>query len=154
MTRRSLRSPMSAGEKKRVWGEFAARETEYLDEVADRWGGSGAYAQTARRVATYGEAEWEQINREYAGIEARIRELMEAGTEPTDPAAMDVAEAQRQHVCRWYYPMTHDLQVRKSELFLFDPRYRGPLEEKTRPGAPEWLAAAVEANATRAGSPA
>ncbi|MFC0623284.1 TipAS antibiotic-recognition domain-containing protein [Kribbella deserti] len=150
MAKRKIQSPMSAGEKRQVWGEFAAGEAEYLGEVEQRWGGTSAYAQTARRVARYGKSDWQRIKQEYAGIEARIRELIDAGTAPHEAAAMDVAEAQRQHVCRWYYDMSHEFQVSKSDLYLLDPRYREPLEDNTRPGAAEWLAAAIKANAERA----
>ena len=74
---------------------------------------------------------------------------MDAGTPPTSPEAMDVAEAQRIHIDRWFYPMDHDFQVLKSDLYVDDPRFRAGIEENTRPGAAEWLQAAIIANAAR-----
>ncbi|MFY7066689.1 TipAS antibiotic-recognition domain-containing protein [Nocardiopsis changdeensis] len=150
MTRREAGSPLSDDDKREVWGGFADREEEYLDEVEHRWGGTEAYADSARRVAGYGRAEWERINRDNAAIEARIRELMAAGADPRGTEAMDVAEASRLHVSRWFYAMDHGFHVAKSELYVQDERYRQGIEENTAPGAAEWLRAAIVANAERA----
>ncbi|CAL9396869.1 HTH-type transcriptional activator TipA [Nocardiopsis dassonvillei] len=151
MTRRKTRSPLSDEDRRELWGGFADREEEYLGEVEQRWGGSEAYADSARRVAGYGRAEWERINRDNAAIEARIRELMAAGADPRGAEAMDVAEAARLHVSRWFYEMDHGFHVRKSELYVQDGRFRQGIEENTAPGAAEWLREAIIANAERAG---
>ncbi|MFS1298975.1 TipAS antibiotic-recognition domain-containing protein [Streptosporangium longisporum] len=150
MNDRRIRSPLTPEEKREVWGEFAGREEEYLDEVQQRWGDSTAYEQSAKRVAAYGREQWERINRDNAAIEARIRELMDAGEDPSGEAAMDVAEAQRRHIARWFYDMTHEFHVRKSDLYVDDPRFRAGVETNTRPGAAEWLRTAIRANAARA----
>ncbi|WP_440105145.1 TipAS antibiotic-recognition domain-containing protein [Streptosporangium sp. H16] len=149
MSDRKIRSPLGDEEKREVWGEFADREDEYLAEVEQRWGNSGAYTQSAKRVAAYGKEQWERINRDNAAIEARIRELMDAGAAPSSEAAMDVAEAQRRHIARWFYDMTHEFHVRKSHLYVEDPRFRAGIETNTRPGAAEWLREAIAANASR-----
>lgn len=145
-----MQSPMSDDDKRAVWGEWAEKEDEYLGEVEQRWGDTDAYAQSAKRVAKYGKAEWEQINRDNAAVEARIRELMDAGVDPHAEAAMDAAEAQRQHIQRWFYDMTHEFHVQKSYLYVEDPRFRAGIEKNTRPGAAEWLAEAIRANSERA----
>lgn len=149
MAPRKMRSPLTDAEKREVWGDFADREEEYLGEVESRWGDSDAYAQSARRVSRYGRAEWEKINRDNAAIETRIRELMDAGADPAGTEAMDVAEAQRQHISRWFYEMDHAFHVQKSDLYVHDPRFRAGLEGSTRPGAAEWLQVAIKANAAR-----
>ena len=149
MRRQRIQSPLSPAEKRQVWGDFTDKEDEYLDEVEARWGQSQAYAQSARRVARYGKAEWEQINRDNATIEARIRDLMDAGVAPASPQGMDVAEAQRGHISHWFYEMDHAFHVQKSDLYVHDPRFRAGLEKNTRAGAAEWLQIAIKANAAR-----
>lgn len=144
-----MQSPLNDAEKREVWGEFVDHEEEYLDEVEARWGNTEAYHQSARRVARYGTVEWGQINRDNAAIEARIRELMDAGVDPASIEAMDVAEAQRQHISHWFYEMDHDFHVQKSDLYVHDPRFRAGIEKNTRPGAAEWLQAAITANTAR-----
>ena len=144
-----MQSPLSPAEKRELWGEFADHEDEYLDEVEVRWGGTDAYTQSAQRVSRYGKAEWEAINSSNAAVEARIRELMDAGADPTSPEAMDVAEAQRVHISRWFYDMDHEFHVQKSDLYVQDPKFRDGIERNTRPGAAEWLQLAIIANALR-----
>jgi TipAS antibiotic-recognition domain len=144
-----MRSPLTDAEKRELWGGFTDHEEEYLDEVETRWGDTEAYAQSARRVSRYGRAEWEQINHDNAAIEARIRELMDGGVEPCSPEAMDVAEAQRTHISRWFYDMDHEFHVQKSDLYVHEPRFRAGIEQNTRPGAAEWLQVAIKANAAR-----
>lgn len=148
--KRKLQSPMSIEEKRELWGGFADREDELLDEVEARWGDTTAYQESARRVATYTRDDWEQINTGNAAIERRIRELMDAGMDPTSDVAMDVAEAQRMHISRWFYVRDHKFHVQKSELHVDDERFRAGIEQNTRPGAAEWLQAAILANAGRA----
>ncbi|MEV0585576.1 TipAS antibiotic-recognition domain-containing protein [Nonomuraea sp. NPDC050310] len=150
MSDKRIRSPLSDADKREVWGEWAEKEDQHLQEVEQRWGDSDAYRQTARRVAAYGKLEWEQINAGNAEIEARIRALMDMDADPLSEAAMDVAEAQRAHVSRWFYDMSHEFHVLKSRLYVDDPRYRAGIEDNTRPGAAEWLRAAIAANAARA----
>ncbi|GAB3633830.1 hypothetical protein GCM10027421_31830 [Microbacterium shaanxiense] len=141
---------MSSAEKREQWGTFADREDELLDEVEARWGDSDAYQESARKVSKYTAADWAQINASNAAVESRIRELIDAGTDPTSEEAMDVAEAQRVHISRWFYAMDHDFHVQKSYLYVQDARFRAGIEENTRPGAAEWLQVAIIANAQRA----
>jgi hypothetical protein len=148
--KRKLQSPMSAEDKRDLWGGFADRENEFLDEVEARWGETTAYEESARKVSTYTRDDWEQINAGNAAIERRIRELMDGGADPTSDEAMDVAEAQRMHISRWLYVMDHEFHVQKSELYVNDERFRAGIEQNTRPGAAEWLQSAILANAERA----
>ena len=141
---------MSSAEKREQWGEFADREDELLDEVECRWGNTAAYEESAKRVATYTKEDWEQINASNAAVERRIRELMDAGVGPASDEGMDVAEAQRAHIGRWFYVMDHDFHVQKSQLYVDDERFRAGIEQNKRPGAAEWLQAAIIANAERA----
>src|SRR5690625_693146 len=104
MNRRKMQSPLSAAEKRDLWGtDFAANEEEYLNEVETRWGDSEAYAQSARRVARYGSAEWKQINEDNAAIEARIGELMDAvvATAGLGAFATATATADTEHQNTW-----------------------------------------------------
>lgn len=149
MTKRRMRSPMSAAQKREQWGSFADREDELLDEVEARWGDSDAYRESARKVSRYTAADWVEINASNAAVESRIREAIDAGVEPTSAAGMDVAEAQREHISRWFYAMDHAFHVQKSFLYVQDARFRAGIEENTRPGAAEWLQAAIIANAAR-----
>lgn len=142
---------MSDADKREQWGTFADDEKELLDEVEARWGDTAAYAESAKKVSTYTKEDWEQINVSNTAIERRIQELMDAGAEPTSEEAMEIAEEQRCHISRWFYTMDHTFHVQKSDLYVQDPRFRAGIEKNTRPGAAEWLQAAIVANAARWG---
>lgn len=144
-----MTSPLTPAEKEVAWGDFAADEAEHLDEVDRRWGDSREYEQSAARVATYTAADWASINASNAAVERRIRDAMDAGVDPASDTGMDAAEAQRAHIVRWFYDMDHDFHVLKSELYVQDPRFRRGIEKNTRPGAAEWLQAAIVANRRR-----
>jgi hypothetical protein len=152
MGKRRIQSPMSAADKREQWGEFADREHELLDEAEARWGDTAAYDEAARNVSAYTKEDWERINAGNAAIERRIRHLMDVGAHPSSEEAMDVAEQQRMHISHWFYAMDHAFHVQKSELYVQDPRFRAGIEKNTRPGAAEWLQAAITANAARARS--
>ena len=47
--------------------------SEYEKEARERWGDTDAYRESARRAASYGKAEWDEIRRE---AEAIMRELV------------------------------------------------------------------------------
>ena len=144
-----MSSPLTPEQKKAAWGGFAAKEGELLDEVAERWGETSEYEQSARRVARYGPADWDEINASNARVEERIRAAMDAGVDPASEEGMDVAEAQREHIVRWFYDMNHDFHVLKSDLYVQDARFRDGIEKNTRPGAAEWLQSAIIANRQR-----
>ena len=147
---RRMQSPMSKEDKREQWGEFADREDELLGEVEARWGDTAAFQESAKKVAGYTKEDWAQINASNAAIERRIRELMDTGTDPASDEGMDVAEAQRAHISRWFYAMDHEFHVQKSDLYVHDERFRDGIERNTRPGAAEWLQSAIRANAARA----
>lgn len=149
MTRRKMTSPLTPAEKEAAWGDFAADEAQHLDEVDRRWGDTREYEQSAAPVATYTAADWVLINESNAAVERRIREAMDAGVDPASEVGMDAAEAQRAHIVRWFYDMDHDFHILKSVLYVHDPRFRRGIEKNTRPGAAEWLQAAIVANGRR-----
>lgn len=151
MTKKTrMQSPMSDADKREQWGEFADREGELLDEAEARWGDTAAYQESARNVAAYTRDDWKLINASNAAIERRILELMDARMDPTSDEAMDAAEAQRVHISRWFYVMDYEFHVQKSQLYVDDERFRAGIEQNTRPGAAEWLQAAIISNAERA----
>src|SRR5699024_10990846 len=103
-------------------------------------------------VPAYTREDRERINTVNASIERRILLLMDVGAHPTCDEAKNVAQQQRLHISHWFYAMDHAFHVQKSELYVQDPRFRAGIEKNTRPGAAEWLQAAINANAARARS--
>jgi DNA-binding transcriptional MerR regulator len=123
-------------------------QAEYEDEVKERWGDTEAYRESKRRTAKYGKKEWEAIKAEGEAVFATLARLMAAGTPATDAAAMDAAEAHRQHVERWFYPCSRQMHRGLGELYVNDPRFTANLD-KIRPGLAAYAKEAFRANADR-----
>jgi DNA-binding transcriptional MerR regulator len=73
---------------------------DYEEEAQQRWGTTDAYKESARRTKQYGKPEWEAIRRENDGIYARLKELMQGGAKPSDPAVQAAVEDHRRHIDR------------------------------------------------------
>jgi DNA-binding transcriptional MerR regulator len=121
---------------------------EHMKEAGERWGDSEAFKASQRRTVAYKKDDWIAIKRE---ADANIRGFSEAikAGEPVDgPVAMDLAEAHRQHISRWFYAC--DAQQHKSlaELYISDDRFSEPWE-KIAPGFSQYVHDAIFANAAR-----
>lgn len=123
--------------------------SQYEDEVKERWGDTDAYAESARRTKRYSKDDWARYKAEAEANGARLVELYDAGVEPTDEAAMDAAEEARLLIDKWFYPLPRENHVFLGEMYLADPRFKANYENM-REGLAEWFVAAIKANADRA----
>jgi DNA-binding transcriptional MerR regulator len=125
------------------------RMAEYAEEARQRWGDTGAWRESQRRSAAYTKEDWITIKAEadenIRGFAAAIR----AGEPATGPVAMDLAEAHRQHLSRWFYDCDHDQHRGLAELYVSDPRYFAAYED-IAPGFAPYVHDAIVANADRA----
>ncbi len=89
--------------------------SQYEDEVRERWGHTEAYRESARRTAGYGEAEWREIRAEAERVNQDFATLM-SEDEPADgERARAVAERHRQHMTRWFYPVSTQMHRNLAE---------------------------------------
>lgn len=121
---------------------------DYAAEVEKRWGQSEAYRESRRRTAGYTKGDFAAIRAEVDALFGRLAALQRAGTAPTAPAAMDAAEAHRQHIERWFYRCPRTLHRGLGELYVSDPRFTANLE-RLGSGLAEYARAAFCANAAR-----
>jgi MerR family transcriptional regulator, thiopeptide resistance regulator len=89
---------------------------------------------------------------EGTAIEQRLAEAMADGVPADDPRAMDAAEAHRDHVRRWFYDGSHAMHVGLAAMYVADPRFTAYYEQRAE-GLAAYVAAAIRANAARAGHP-
>jgi predicted ATP-grasp superfamily ATP-dependent carboligase len=61
---------------------------------------------------------------------------------------MDLAEAHRQHLVRWFYDCGYDMHRGLAELYISDPRYMASYDE-IEPGFSQYVHDAIHANADR-----
>jgi DNA-binding transcriptional MerR regulator len=129
-----------------VFGDFDPAEHE--DEVKERWGDTDAYAESARRTKRYTKQDWLRMKEEQEAQGARMVALFDAGVEPTDPRAMDVADEARLIIDKWFYPCSREMHVCLGEMYVADPRFKANYE-KMREGLAQWLYDAIKANDER-----
>jgi MerR family transcriptional regulator, thiopeptide resistance regulator len=121
---------------------------EYTQEAEQRWGDTDAWKQSSRRTAAYTKADWVTIKDE---ADANIREFAEAlraGEPASGTVAMDLAEAHRQHISRWFFDCGYDRHRSLAEMYIADPRYTATYDE-IEPGFSHYVHEAMIANADR-----
>lgn len=123
--------------------------TAHAAEAEERWGDTDAYRQSQRRTSSYRKDDWRRIRAEGETIEQRYAAALRAGEPADGAAAMDAAEAHRQHIDTRFYdcpPATHRTL---GAMYVEDPRFTAHYE-KVAPGLAAYVRDAIDANAARA----
>ena len=130
-----------------VFGDFDP--TEHADEVEQRWGDSDAYRESHRRTSAYTKADWLAIQREAEEITEHLVEIYRSARPAESPEAMDAVEAHRQHISRWFYECSYEIQRGLGDMYVADPRFTKTYDDKA-PGLAQYVRDAIHANADRA----
>lgn len=133
-------------ERLEVFGDFDP--DAHAAEAEEHWGEAEAFQESQRRTARYTKADWQRMKEESAAPITALTAAMRAGTPADSVAAMDAAEAHRQHISRWFYDCTYEIHTALGEMYVADPRFRATYE-KMAPGLAAYLRAAIVANADR-----
>jgi DNA-binding transcriptional MerR regulator len=121
---------------------------EYTAEAEQRWGDTDAWRESRRRTSAYTKQDWITIKAEADANIAGFAEAIRAGEPPTADTAMDLAEAHRQHLIRWFYDCGYGMHRGLAELYISDPRYMASYDE-IEPGFSQYVHDAIMANADR-----
>ena len=127
--------------------------TEYEDEVRERWGHTEAYKESARRAASYGDAEWSAIKTEADDIVRAFASVFAAGEAADSGRAVAVAERHRQHISRWFYECPPQMHRGLGRMLASDERFAQGYEQ-LGPGLAAFVRDAMAANADALGAPA
>lgn len=122
---------------------------DYAEEAEQRWGDTEAYQQSQRRAASYTKDDWVQIKAEGDQVEVQLVAALAAGAAPDSEQAMDLAEAHRQQITRWFYDCGYDIHRGLAELYVTDARFTANYDGKA-PGLARFISEAIKANADRA----
>ncbi len=137
---------MAADDLFSVFDDFDPRD--YDDEVRQRWGDTDAYAESARRTAAYGPAEWQAIRTESDAITAAFVEALDRGLESDDPAVQAIVERHWRHLARWFYTPTREMYAGLGDLYVGDPRFTKNID-KAHAGLAAYQRAAMRRYAGR-----
>ena len=133
-------------ERFEVFGDF--RPEEYAPEAVQRWGESEAFKESQRRTARYGKDDWLRISAESGAIEQGFTEALTAGLATDSARALELAEAHRQHISRWFYDLGYAMHRGLAEMYIADPRFAEHYD-RIAPGLARFVHDAILANATR-----
>ena len=136
-------------ERFEVFGDFDPGE--YAEEAKQRWGGTEAYRQSQRRVATYTKEDWLRIKAEEEEVRANLAAAFMAGLAPDSEEAMAAAEAHRRHISRWFYECSYDVHRGLTDMYVSDERFRANYDALA-PGLAQFIRDAAYANDDRVGT--
>jgi len=117
---------------------------DYEDEVKARWGTSDSYREAGRRTKGYSKADWAQLQEEDGAILESLATLMRVGTAAEAHEAVELAEAHRLHIDRWFYPCSSQMHLAMGESYVTDPRFTA-FYDKVEPGLATYLRDAIAA---------
>jgi DNA-binding transcriptional MerR regulator len=131
-------------ERFEVFGDF--NPDDHAEEAEQRWGGTDAYRQSARRTSGYTKQDWQRIQAENEVWGQRLSDVIDAGLPADSTEAMELAEEHRQHISRWFYDCSYEIQTGLADMYLADERFTATYE-KIKPGLTQYLHDAIHANA-------
>jgi DNA-binding transcriptional MerR regulator len=121
---------------------------EYAEEAGQRWGDTAAWHESQRRSAAYTKEDWIAIKAEAdAGING-FAEAIRSGEPAAGQVAMDLAEAHRQHLSRWFYECSHEMHRGLADIYVSDPRFIEAYDQ-VEPGFSQYVHDAIYANSER-----
>ena len=149
MEAKTMGIQLTPEERLEVFGGF--NPEDYAEEAEQRWGGTEAYRQSQRRVATYTKEDWLRIKAEEEEVRANLAAAFAAGWGPDSDEALAAAEAHRRHISRWFYDCSHETHRGLGEMYVNDERFRAHYDALA-PGLAQFIRDATHANADRAGT--
>ncbi|MGY1605350.1 MerR family transcriptional regulator [Geodermatophilus sp. SYSU D00815] len=148
MEARTMGISLTPEERFEVFGEHDP--AQYEEEAQERWGETDAYKESQRRTRSYTKEDWLRIKEEGADVERRFAEALRAGVPADSPEAMDIAEAHRQQISRWFYDCPPEMHAGLGRMYVEDERFTAHYEQ-VAPGLAQYVSTAVQANAARQG---
>jgi DNA-binding transcriptional MerR regulator len=115
--------------------------TKYAEEAKQRWGTTGAYAESQRRTSKYTKEDWKRIQNEGAQIDADMAALMDQKV--TDPEVQDVVRRKHEHLNHNFYTCSVEMLAGLSKMWVSDARFTATYD-KIRPGLAQFWHDAVQ----------
>jgi MerR family transcriptional regulator, thiopeptide resistance regulator len=138
---RKLGISLTPQERLEVFG--SARLEDLADEAERSLGGTVDWTPEQQRTSGYTVQDWQRLLAESASIHQRLLDAMSNGVLAGDPAAMDLAEEQRQHIDRWFHDCGHEIHRQCAQDYLAN-------DDGKAPGLWQYIHDAIIANCQRA----
>ncbi|WP_408642168.1 MerR family transcriptional regulator [Speluncibacter jeojiensis] len=131
-------------EQREIFGDDWPGE-EYAAEAQERWGDTGAWAQSQSRTAKFTKADWQRIKAETDALEADFAAALSDGAPADGARAGELAERHRAQIGQ-FYDCSHQMQTCLAEMYLADERFRAHYDD-VAPGLARYVHDAIVANA-------
>jgi MerR family transcriptional regulator, thiopeptide resistance regulator len=125
---------------------------EVTEEARQRWGDTAAWQESQRRSAAYTKDDWTAIKAEADASINGFAEAIRSGEPATGQVVMDLAEAHRLHISRWFYDCDYEMHRGLADLYVSDPRFTVAYDD-IEPGFSQYVHDAMYANAARGQAP-
>jgi DNA-binding transcriptional MerR regulator len=123
-------------ERFEVFGD--ADPEQYAGEANERWGDTDVYRESQRRTSGYGKDDWTTIKAEGEAVTRRFAELLAAGVPATADEAGDAVRAHREHITRWFYDCSPQMQRGLAQMYVEDERFTRNYEQ-VAPGLAQYV---------------
>lgn len=107
--------------------QIEAHKQKYAQETQERWGGTDAYKESARKSARYGKDDWQRIGVESEAIMQGFAALR--GQDPTCSEAQALCARWQQHISRNFYNCTKEILAGLGQMYVLDERFTQNLDQ-------------------------
>ena len=116
------------------------------DEVKTRWGQTDAYAQSEKKHAAYGKADYDAMQAEMDALMAQFAAVR--GQDPAGENAQALVESWKACITRWHYECTDEILEGLGKMYVSDERFTANIDrhgEGTAGMMSEAIAAYIDA---------
>ncbi|MET8685490.1 MerR family transcriptional regulator [Streptomyces sp. NPDC004732] len=141
-------------ERFEVFGEITF-DLSYATEAELKWQDSAGHRAAMRSAAEHTKEDWADLMGEAAQWREELLDAFDAGVTAESERALELAEAHRQHIARWFTPCPPEMHLRIADDFADDARAFALVvpPSQQRPGLAAYLRTAVRVNAERRRGP-
>jgi DNA-binding transcriptional MerR regulator len=133
---------MTPEDKLKAFGDFDPEA--HSDAVEERWGGTDAFAESARRTNSYTPDDWQRLTSEADDIYQAMLRLMDAGIPPDSTDAAVIVDAHRAHITKWFYTCSLEIHAGLGAMYTADERFRTNINRAGN-GLADYLSDAIAA---------
>ena len=115
----------------------------FESEVRERWGETREFAESQRRLKKYSQNDIDQAKQELLNITNDFAELKRTRISTDSPSAMNLVIQHRDHISRWWYECTPEIQSGLADMYISDSRF-SEYYEKVEPGLAQYVHDAIK----------
>lgn len=120
----------------------------YAAEAKERWGDTGAYKESQRRMAGYSKEDIAKAQQAMQDATNLVLAAMKAGLPADSPEAIAGAEAHRRSISDYWYECSYQIHMGLATMYLADPRFMAHYENQ-QAGLAKYIHDAIIANANK-----